>query len=197
MGPPPSTNPSQGLVRYSVGGVQFWRGSDGQIDSIRTTQPPQFIFKSPIDSGVDSAAAALGSIEYVAFWVTENNRRIDRVCFEVVNSSGNVCVSIMDDDGSGNNPGTRLSTSGSVACPAAGSSAAVAVPEIIVQPGKYYAALACDNETATFRWVSGLKKINGLVKARYQGSGFPIPAVETAPGLESSGNAFAIYAGHS
>jgi nitrous oxidase accessory protein NosD len=70
--------------------------------------------------------------------------------------SGNIAVAVYANSGSGlsSTPGTRLATSGSVACPAVGVQDVALGSTVVLAVGDWV-AFGCDNATATFSGMSG------------------------------------------
>ncbi len=93
-------------------------------------------------------------------------------------SSGNLDVGLY------NNSGTRLASSGSVTCPAAGAASINFTASATINPGIYYLAISADNTTATFN-RSG---IDGVVGVNYFASSFPLPSSVTLPGTHDTSN---------
>jgi hypothetical protein len=94
-------------------------------------------------------------------------------------SSGNICVATYagTGTGTGSRPGARTATTGSIACPAAGSSF-VALP-VTVAPGDWV-LLSADNNTATFtRFGSNADNILLTGLCHREDVAFPGPANAT------------------
>lgn len=104
---------------------------------------------------------------------------IDQIVFQVGVASGNVDAGIYDSTGTGGGPGARLSHSGSVACPVSGP-ATVAIPSVVLQPGRYYAVLAFDNGTATCAYVALAAAMQWWIPRWEQTSAFPLPSTAAA-----------------
>lgn len=141
-----------------------------------------------------AGATNLNVAEYTAFQVTASYV-INQVVFVVGVQSGNVDVGVYDNTGTAGAPGTRLTHSGSTACPAAGAQG-IAVPQVTLTPGKYYAALAADNGTATFNFVSVISMLDATHVRYNQNAAFPLPATATGV-LGAFASTFAIMATHS
>jgi hypothetical protein len=93
-------------------------------------------------------------------WQTANDARfvrvlaggtISKVGLQVEVSSGNISVGVFRKTGAGRTagPGSRVATSGAVACPAVGYAEVSLGASVDVEPGDYL-ALSCDNTTASF-----------------------------------------------
>lgn len=76
---------------------------------------------------------------------------ISKIGLQVATASGNINVGIFRNSGSGRNavPGTMLTSSGSVACPATGYAEVTLGATVSVTDGDWF-ALVADNGTATF-----------------------------------------------
>lgn len=147
-------------------------------------------------TGVAASITGGNTAMFTSFYVP-HTQLIDRVFFEVAVQNGNVDVGIYDDDGTAGAPATRLSSSGSTACPAVGG-ASIAVTEVSLTPGNYWAALASDSATASFRYGTGMLTVVGFITPRYsKTTSFPLPASIAAPTADVSGNVFMIRAGKS
>lgn len=101
---------------------------------------------------------------------------IDALRLFVVNSSGNIEVSIYaDDDGY---PGARVLTSGSVACPAGPALAEVSLGgSVTITHGSHWARFSADNTTATFLLVTSTQQVLPFPGGAYASAGvFAAPA---------------------
>lgn len=88
-------------------------------------------------------------------------------------SSGNICVGLYDSGGS------RVATSGAVACPGASAVADVAFTvSYSAAAGRYYAAISADNTTATFAVGSDSTNISPAT-CRFEETAHPLPATAT------------------
>lgn len=96
-------------------------------------------------------------------------------------SSGNICLSVHSNSGSGRAavPGARTATTGSIACPAPGYAEPALLASVAVRPGDWL-AISADNTTATFACVANNASnlLAGL--ASHQDSAFPIPATPSS-----------------
>lgn len=120
---------------------------------------------------------------------------ITKLAINVGVQSGNISVAVLRGTAGRNPPTTRIATSGSVACPAAGyAEIALDVP-VMVDGRTDWFALACDNNTATFGRVSAPGSSNnfGAGLAYLQDGLFPVPAAPT--GLTASWRASFIIVG--
>ena len=94
-------------------------------------------------------------------------------------SSGNICVAVYRNTGSNitSVPGSRVSTSGSVACPAVGYTAVTISPAVYVGPGDWL-AFAADNATAAIGVTYTQRAGGGATTSPLFGFGsasFPLP----------------------
>jgi hypothetical protein len=139
-----------------------------------------------------SFATGANTVEFSAFTVL-NTITIDRVLVSVATASGNVCAGIYDNTGTGGGPGARLSTSGSVACPAAGPGW-IAIPAVVLPPGTYYAAFTADNGTVSLEYASRYALTSYRTNWRYGQAGFPLPN-PAVPAVNVVTNIYMIFAG--
>ena len=99
---------------------------------------------------------------------------ITGVGITVRTQNGNIDVGLYDE------AGTRLASSGSVACPAAGPATVSFTSSYSAAPGRYHLAIACSNTTATFMAVTnGLSNASLPYAGRLMASAFPLPATAT------------------
>lgn len=95
----------------------------------------------------------------------------------VATQSGNICVGLY------NSAGSRVATSGSVACAVAGQQAVNFTGNYSATAGRYYLGFACDNNTATFAWdQNSVSGVAGPATALYEAAAFPLPATLTSGG---------------
>lgn len=102
-------------------------------------------------------------------------------------SSGNVSLAVYSSTGVGSQarPGTRLATTGSVACPAAGEASISLDAPVVVVPGDWF-ALSCDNGTATFFRATTASMNFALSGYVQQTSAHPAPATAGTLGAAAS-----------
>lgn len=106
-----------------------------------------------------------GWVSYVPF-VPLRDCVVDTIGFAVATQSGNVDVGIYSD--SSGSPGSRLASSGSVACPAAGART-LTFSEVSLTGGTlYWVAMSMSSATASFRYIGA-------------GAGFYQPSTDTTP----------------
>lgn len=92
------------------------------------------------------------------------------VRIDVLTQSGNISVGLYDESGS------RVATSGAVACPAAGVQSVSFTGTYSAAAARYYIGFSCDNTTATFAYVEQVA--NGLASpatSKFQASAHPLP----------------------
>lgn len=108
---------------------------------------------------------------------------ISKIAIQVHTSSGNICVGVYANSGSGRSsqPGTRKATSGAVACPSAGHAEVSLGGSVGVEAGDWF-AISADNTTAKFRGpdndAGGAGSSYDIARgsAMYQVSAHPLPA---------------------
>ena len=159
----------------------------------------RFIARSPLDRGVRDATGGgvnASGVDYTVFTL-EHTQVIDRVLIEVKTAAGNIDVGIYDDDGTAGAPGTKLASSGSVACPAAGGRAVTLTSSIELAPGRYYAALSSNNGSAVFLYSTGMNVDAALGGIRYvqNPTVFPLPSTAANLTEQTGGSAYVILAG--
>ncbi len=125
-----------------------------------------------------------------------NEARYSRVCggatvsklrIRVSVASGNVCVAVYNNSGSGLTavPNARQATSGSIACPAAGDADISLGGSVTVNHGMWFGFNA-DNTTASFYGWNGPSTTSLMSGSGYTaGSAYPLPSV--ASGLTANG----------
>lgn len=106
---------------------------------------------------------------YVPIAVTLTGIRL-----RVGTQNGNICVGLYDSSG------TRVATSGSVACPAAGLQTVAFTANYSAAAGRYYLALSASGNTATFSTTGSGTAMPASV--RYQETAHPLPASATFAG---------------
>lgn len=110
-------------------------------------------------------------------------------------SSGFISIGFYSSTGTGKNanPGTRLNTTGAIACPAGGYQE-ITVPTVAVAHGDWI-GMSCDNTTAAFKTALVSEQGNQLGKGSncYQATGHPLPA--TASGLSQGSGRLYVMGG--
>lgn len=116
---------------------------------------------------------------------------ISSIRLTVGTASGNICVAVYRNTGSGLAavPGTRAISSGSIACPVAGVQTVSLGGSIAVNPGDWF-ALGADNVTATFAGFAGIGGNSSLGPLASSQAVFPAPAT-AAP---NNGDTFSVFA---
>lgn len=106
------------------------------------------------------------------------------VKIRVGTQSGNISVGLYSSAGS------RVATSGAVACPASGVANVAFTASYVATAGRYYLAISCDNVTATFA-APNPANTAGPGACRFEASAHPLPATATmsndAPALSVLG----------
>lgn len=96
-------------------------------------------------------------------------------------SSGNISAGLYNNGGQAGSsrlPNARQATTGAIACPASGM-ATVTLTTTVTIGRSWYAALSCDNTTATFQRSAPQSSISNGVAAN-QGTAHPLPATAGA-----------------
>jgi HAMP domain-containing protein len=110
-------------------------------------------------------------------------------------SSGNVSVGLFTDNGSHGTSaqptGARKATSGAVACPTGASFASVALTGSVAVVDGDFAAISCDNTTATFGRNAAMVA-SGAGVSYFENTAHPVPA--TVGALTASTHAFYVAA---
>lgn len=108
--------------------------------------------------GSDSTVLTGGDGWYFRVYDSGN---VSKIALEVVTASGNISVAAYRNTGTGQNaaPGTRLATSGAIACPAAGYREISLGATVTITPGDWF-AISADNATAAFRCM-----LNGVASS--------------------------------
>lgn len=111
---------------------------------------------------------------------------ISKIGLCVGTSSGNISVAAYSNSGTGRAavPGTRLATSGAVACPASGYAEVSLGASIAVVEGDWL-ALSVDNTTATFIGISTSYETNALLAGREKIGFTSHPAPTSNPSTSS------------
>ena len=135
----------------------------------------------PLSGAAHTQNAVLGAANravYVPVRITQAVL-MTGVGYVVGNSAGNVSVALYSQSGS------RLATSGSVACPAGGRATTAFTSGVYCPPGNYYLALSASDNTATFA-QSEASGLTGVGLTRYQETAHPTPASATFAGITSA-----------
>jgi hypothetical protein len=103
-----------------------------------------------------TGGVTIGTANTTRFYRVIEGGTISKIRINVVVQSGNIAVAVYSNSGSGlaATPGTRLATSGSVACPAAGINDVSLGSTVTVAIGDWL-AIGADNTTATFYGSNG------------------------------------------
>jgi hypothetical protein len=159
----------------SVGGVA--------VPSITDTDPLGFGYATthPWAATANGAAAlfAAGAALYqqlVGYGMSTNQLRLF-----VGTSSGNISAGLYNNGGQAGSarlPNARQATTGAIPCPASGMGT-VTLTTTVTVGRSWYAALSCDNTSATFQRSAPQSNISSGVAAN-QGSAHPLPATAGA-----------------
>lgn len=148
--------------------------------------PLNWGFAITIDPAIVGANVGYGAAGRCQFVRLKTGAIISKVGLYVNAASGNISVAAYANTGVGRAaaPGTLLSTSGSVACPAAGYAEVALGSPVRVEPGDWL-ALSIDNTTATVGGVGNLGGLSNLMAGEiaYQDtSAFPCPTTPAIVG---------------
>lgn len=141
--------------------------------------------------GSSAAALAASNGSYMMGFYCYVPTVVSKIALRIGTASGNICVGIYDDDGAAGIPGTRLVTSGSIACPTAGNISVSLGSTITLQPGKYYAAFAADNGTVTIYYQSNVgwwTSSAGMALRYSAASNFPLATTCPSPSVSAGTN---------
>lgn len=187
------TDPTSGQTLAAAGHAQLHTDINDTVEALQDevlagsgtylskTAAPQWVELAPVIAL--QGATTLGGANEATFtqFLVRHPIVVNRITLTIGTSSGNIDVGIYDDDGAGGAPSTRLVSAGSTPCPAAGA-AAITVTETELAPGRYWAALAADNLTATFQFGRIAGGTIALTPNRYtRAASFPLPATATSP----------------
>lgn len=134
----------------------------------------------------NSSLASTANIAFFGRFMVPYPVQVDRIGVPVNASAGNIDVGIYADDGTGNAPGARIVSSGSIACPAAGG-ALVTIASTDLTPGLYWLAIAASSTSATFAFTGtgsgGAARF--AKKFRTQTTALPLPNPAAPTGTQS------------
>lgn len=125
--------------------------------------------------------AQVGGVNKAHFYRVQGGGTITKIGFRVSVASGNVCLGVYANTGTGRSaaPGARLATTGLIPCPASGYAEVSLGASIDISSGDHWFAIAADNVTATFDAVStSTSSTQGRVA--WQDSAIPLPSTATA-----------------
>lgn len=154
--------------------------------------PFGYLYTAP---GGSVGVAANNDVNYCAFQVFRPVT-VTTAVIQVITQSGNLDIGILDSSGN------RLASTGSFACPAAGTISQALTASLALSPSTfYYAAVAMDNTTARVNGVSiassslgRLGSVTGNSLTIKNTTSFPIPAtnpVDTGEFIPA--NVFYVY----
>lgn len=166
------------VVQIATPGPQGVQGPQGPVGDDAVV--PTYGLVQSIDA---RSASSSGSVVTAnrAYYVRATNMLktvtgVSQLVLMVANSSGNICVGVYANSGSGRaaRPTTRKATTGAIACPGIGVATVSLGSTISIDPGDWL-ALSCDNTTATFaRGSSIVTAQDGLTHA--QAAAHPLPS---------------------
>lgn len=147
-------------------------------------------FPSNMDPKTISLAATNGSANRTHYYRVTGGGSITKLGLYVSVSSGNICVSVYANTGSGRAamPAARVASSGSVACPAVGYAEIALGATVNVTSGDFWFAVSADNATAQFgAAATSAFAIQGVMA--WQDTAFPSPATATPTNGAGNGGA--------
>jgi len=119
------------------------------------------------------------------------NTPITSILLRVQTSSGNICVAVYTSAAGRANPVTRIATSGSVACPATGTTGAIALDVPVTPTKDTWFAISADNNTAAFDCKASAAAYSitnlALGVSAYQDGAFPLPATAAPTACRTPG----------
>lgn len=175
-------------VTSAVGppGPQGPTGPQGAAGPGGTNATPGMLLTGIHDTGGGATIGAVNRAFYARF-LEGQSQLVSKIGLLVVTAAGNIDVGVYANTGTGRNarPGSRLASSGSVACPVAGYAEVPLSASVLVAPGDWI-GLAGDTATTSIRRLAGddtasASHLNGI--RGYADNGFPLPA--TAPTISS------------
>lgn len=155
----------------------------GVIETLyRPPQPlvPGFGFPCSVDPGQlrVSDALSVGTINNAIYLRCLEGGVVSHIALQIAVQSGNICIGVYRNSGQGRSavPGTRIASSGAIACPAVGYQDIALGSTVLMQPGDWL-AISADNTTATFRCaISSAGASNlGLGRQYIQTTAHPLP----------------------
>jgi hypothetical protein len=130
----------------------------------------------------DSTALTLGASNNAHYQRVNGAGLVGKIRLYVIVSSGNISVAVYSPStglGASSAPLTRVATSGTVACPAAGARE-IALDVSVFVDSTYWFAISADNNTASF--VRAYTQNNNALSAGlagYQATAHPLPSTPT------------------
>lgn len=155
------------------GDTTVTRPSDWNADHVYTmTTPGTWVGYGPRANSNFTSNRAYYARLVIPFALTPN-----RIGLAITTSSGNLDLGLYADDGTGQNPGSRLFSLGSTASPGTGTRLFTISPGLI-SAGVYWLAFSCDNGTLAAGYIgTGTGNGEGGAFALvYQDSAFPLPS---------------------
>lgn len=175
-----SSNGTGNLLNNSAGANNSIQAPVGGPLAVLGIVRPSFI-------GLGIAGITIGSVNSTRFFRVVEGGSMSKVRITVQVASGNICVALHANTGSGLSaaPGTVKASSGSVACPAAGSQDIALGSTVVAVPGDWI-SIGADNTTATFNGVSGAT--DGTSSGGLAGVAAIFPATGTVSGFTPGNN---------
>jgi hypothetical protein len=136
-------------------------------------------FPITLDPKLATVNTALAVANRAQAFRVRDGGTITKVGVSVTTQSGNICLGVYRNTGMGRNarPGTRIATTGSVACPAAGDAEiTLGGASYVVYPGDWL-VIAADNATAAFRCENSSAANSGFAHGvqEHMDTAFPLP----------------------
>lgn len=184
----PAGTSGYALVYNSATGNWEPTALPGSGVSASKADPYNLGFPATADPRNIAFASSVGSANRTYYHRVVGGGTITKIGLYVAASSGNVCVSVYSNTGTGraSMPGTRVATSGSVVCPAVGYAEIALGASVDVSSGDFWFAISADNGTATAGTCGTTgQAIQGV--SAWQDSAFPCPATAAASNGSGSG----------
>lgn len=125
---------------------------------------------------INASGVGVANTAYVARFQVNRPVVVSTVRFAVFAQSGNLDFALLDDSG------TRLASTGSIACPGGGAHTRSLTASVQLVPGRFYwQVVAADNEVAQIGYVSNPSNGAMAGAAESVASSFPIPASLSIP----------------
>jgi len=163
------------------------------------TDSSTYALRAPFSATVANQAGSLSATIGVAnracyqrLAVLGPNTPISAILVSVIGvSSGNICVGVYTSAPGRVNPVSRIATSVSVACPAPGSTTAIALDVPVTLTRDMWFAISADNNTASFGSFVGSSSYVvtdlALGASAYQDTAFPLPATAAPTACRTPG----------
>lgn len=144
-----------------------------------------FGFPATADPILASNYTTVASSNRTWFLRATGSGSVSRLRINVGVQSGNICASVYTSSGVGTAalPLTRVATTGSIACPAAGNADLTLDTTVAVTSGDFWFSLCADNTTATFAQVGSTGSLIPQGRVAFQDSTLTGPATAAATAL--------------